>query len=149
MPVPSTNVGEGPEWGVMNSPIAKYMYNPAISIPDNRASHRTTAGKTDIRVSYDDNSPFFKCTQEHAVGGGWSSLMVAARRWRCGNDNGGSSVGPTVAVEIAPIENWLELEAGVTPTFALHSTEWDTDLLFKRPWTLTEKVEFMFGVCPV
>jgi hypothetical protein len=61
---------------------------------------------------------------------------------------GGSSFGPTVAVEVTPIENWLELEAGVTPLFARHSTEWDTDLLFKKPWTLSPKAEFMFGVGP-
>ena len=61
---------------------------------------------------------------------------------------GGWSFGPTVAVEVTPIENWLELEAGVTPLFARHSTEWDTDLLFKKPWTLSRKVEFMFGVGP-
>jgi hypothetical protein len=61
---------------------------------------------------------------------------------------GGSSFGPTVAVEVTPIENWLELEAGVTPLFARHSTEWDTDLLFKKPWTLSKKAEFMVGVGP-
>jgi len=61
---------------------------------------------------------------------------------------GGSSFGPTVAVEVSPIENWLEIEAGVTPLFARHSTEWDTDLLFKKPWTLSHKAEFMFGVGP-
>jgi hypothetical protein len=61
---------------------------------------------------------------------------------------GGWSFGPTVAVEVTPIENWLELEAGVTPFFARHSTEWDTDLLFKKPWTLSHKAEFMFGVGP-
>jgi hypothetical protein len=61
---------------------------------------------------------------------------------------GGSSFGPTVAVEVTPIENWLELEAGVTPLFTHHSTEWDADLLFKKPWTLSKKVEFMFGVGP-
>src|ERR1700691_2499866 len=61
---------------------------------------------------------------------------------------GGSSVSPTVAIEFTPIENWLELEAGVTPIFSRHSTEWDTDLLFKKPWTLSKKVEFMFGVGP-
>ena len=60
----------------------------------------------------------------------------------------GSSFGPTVAVELTPIENWLELEAGVTPSFSRHSTEWDTDLLFKKPWTLSKKAEFMFGVGP-
>ena len=62
--------------------------------------------------------------------------------------DGGSSFGPDFAVEVTPIENWLELEAGITPLFSRHSTEWDTDLLFKKPWTLSEKVEFMFGVGP-
>ena len=61
---------------------------------------------------------------------------------------GGWSLGPTVAVEVTPIENWLELEAGVTAFFARHSTEWDTDLLFKKPWTLARKAEFMVGVGP-
>ena len=61
---------------------------------------------------------------------------------------GGSSFGADVAAEVTPIENWLELEAGVTPLFARHSIEWDTDLLFKKPWTLSKKAEFMFGVGP-
>ena len=61
---------------------------------------------------------------------------------------GGSSFGPTVAVEVTPIENWLELEGGVTRLFGRHSTEWDTDLLFKKPWTLSHKAEFMLGVGP-
>jgi hypothetical protein len=61
---------------------------------------------------------------------------------------GQSSFGPTVAVEATPIENWLELEAGVTPLFRCHSTEWSIDLLFKKPWTLSDKVEFMLGVGP-
>ena len=59
-----------------------------------------------------------------------------------------ASFGPSVAVEVTPIENWLELEAGVTPLFPRHSTEWGTDLLFKKPWTLSRKTEFMFGVGP-
>jgi len=62
--------------------------------------------------------------------------------------NGDSSFGPSVAVEFTPIENWLEIEAGVTPLFRRHSTEWDTDLLFKKPWTLSRKAEFMFGIGP-
>jgi hypothetical protein len=61
---------------------------------------------------------------------------------------GGASFGPTVAVEVTPIENWLELEAGVTPLFKRHSTEWDIDLLFKKPWTLSKKAEFMVGIGP-
>lgn len=61
---------------------------------------------------------------------------------------GESSFGPDLAVEITPIENWLELEAGTTPLFRGCSTEWDTDLLFKKPWTLSGKVEFMPGFGP-
>jgi hypothetical protein len=65
-----------------------------------------------------------------------------------GLKNGGSSFGPTVAVEVTPIEKWLELEAGVTPSFGRRSTEWDADFIFKKPWTLSEKVEFMAGLGP-
>jgi len=69
--------------------------------------------------------------------------------------NAASSFGPTVAIEVTPIEKWLELEAGITSlfarhltVFARHLTECDADLLFKKPWTLSKKVEFMFGVGP-
>jgi hypothetical protein len=61
---------------------------------------------------------------------------------------GESSFGPTVAVEFTPIKNWLEIETGVTPLFTRHSSEWDTDFLFKKPWTLSKKVELMVGVGP-
>ena len=59
---------------------------------------------------------------------------------------GGLNLGPTVAVEVTPIENWLELELGVTQSFGTHAKEWDIDLLFKKPWDLSQKIEFMFGV---
>src|SRR5215472_19384765 len=61
---------------------------------------------------------------------------------------GQSSFGPAVALELTPIENRLELEAGMTPLFRRHSTEWSVDLLFKKPWTLSEKREFMLGIGP-
>jgi hypothetical protein len=52
--------------------------------------------------------------------------------------NGSSSFGADAAIEATPIENWLELEAGVTPLFSRHhSTEWDTDLLFKPKFPLS------------
>jgi hypothetical protein len=60
----------------------------------------------------------------------------------------GATFGPTVAVEVTPIENRLELEAGVTALFKRHSTEWSADLLFKKPWTLSKKAEFMVGIGP-
>jgi hypothetical protein len=60
----------------------------------------------------------------------------------------GASFGPTVAFEVTPIENRLELEAGVTSLFRRNSTEWSADLLFKKPWTLSKKAEFMVGIGP-
>jgi len=61
---------------------------------------------------------------------------------------GSSSFGPTLAVEIEPIEGWLEIEAGVTPLFSHSSTEWNTDLILKKPWALSRKTEFMIGLGP-
>jgi hypothetical protein len=72
--------------------------------------------------------------------------LGAAMSW---NVNGGAATfAPNLAAEITPIENWLELEAGISPFYTRNSTEWDTDLLFKKPWTLSRKAEFMLGVGP-
>ena len=57
-------------------------------------------------------------------------------------------LGPTVAVEVTPIPGWLEIEAGVTSLFNHGGTEWSADLLFKKPFTLSDKVEFMVGAGP-
>jgi len=59
-----------------------------------------------------------------------------------------SSYGPSFAFEVTPIEDWLEIEAGVTPLFRSRSTEWNTDVVFKKPWTLSRKAEFMAGFGP-
>jgi hypothetical protein len=70
----------------------------------------------------------------------------ASTNW---NFSGGAATfAPNLAAECTPIENWLELEAGVSPFYTRNSTEWDTDLLFKKPWTLSSKAEFMLGVGP-
>jgi hypothetical protein len=61
----------------------------------------------------------------------------------------GSSFGLNVAVEVTPIEKWLEVEIGVTSFFRPHhSAEWNTDVLFKKPWDLSRHFEFMAGVGP-
>ncbi len=64
------------------------------------------------------------------------------------NVNGGWSAGADVAIEFTPLENWLEIEVGTTPLFTRHSTEWDTGVLFKKPWTLSRKAELMVGIGP-
>ena len=80
--------------------------------------------------------------KEHAV------VEVGAAAFRSVTGDASSSFGPSVAVEVTPVKNWLELEFGTTALFRRHSTEWGTDLLFKKPWNLSPKVEFMFGIGP-
>jgi hypothetical protein len=72
--------------------------------------------------------------------------LGASTSWNFGG--GAATFAPNLAAEITPIENWLELEAGVSPFYTHNSTEWDTDLLFKKPWTISRKTEFMLGVGP-
>jgi len=72
--------------------------------------------------------------------------LGASTSW---NFSGGAATfAPNLAAEIMPIEKWLELEAGVSPFYTHNAAEWDTDLLFKKPWTLSKTAEFMFGVGP-
>ena len=59
-----------------------------------------------------------------------------------------SSIGPTVAVEFTPIKDWLEIEIGTGPLFATGTTDWSTDILFKKPFELSETAELMVGAGP-
>ena len=61
---------------------------------------------------------------------------------------GGTGFGPSLSVEATPIEDLLEIEAGVAPLFSHGQTEWDADFLFKKPYTLSDTAEFMAGVGP-
>jgi len=57
-----------------------------------------------------------------------------------------SNFGATLAVEMTPVEHWLELECGVTALGTSGQTELAADLLFKKPYRLSRTAEFMFGV---
>ena len=72
--------------------------------------------------------------------------LGAATSWNL--SGGAATFAPNLAAEVTPIENWLEIEAGVSRFYTHESTEWDTDLLFKKPWTISRKAEFMVGVGP-
>jgi hypothetical protein len=61
---------------------------------------------------------------------------------------GAASFGPTAAVEFTPIKEWLEIEAGVATLFRHGHVESGVDLLFKKPFTLSDQVEFMIGAGP-
>ena len=65
-----------------------------------------------------------------------------------GFNEGKTSIGPSAAIEVTPIEHWLEIEAGITPLFRKGGTEWEADLVFKKPFQLSKNVEFMVGLGP-
>jgi hypothetical protein len=71
--------------------------------------------------------------------------LGAATGWNL--SGGAATFAPNIAAEITPIEHWLELEAGVSP-FYNNRKEWETDLLFKKPWAISRKAEFMLGIGP-
>lgn len=71
--------------------------------------------------------------------------MGGATEWDL---RGGQSFGPAVAIEVTPLKDWLEIEGGVSPLFGGGHTDWNTDLVFKKPFALSKTVEVEFGVGP-
>jgi hypothetical protein len=69
-----------------------------------------------------------------------------AGEWNLRDD--GFGLGPSIAVEVEPLKEWLELEAGFAPLFGNGRPEWSTDFRFKKPFTLSKTVEFMVGAGP-
>jgi hypothetical protein len=61
---------------------------------------------------------------------------------------GAFSLGPSLGIEVTPIKNWLEIEAEVSPVFGGGRTEWETELIFKKPFELSDKLEVMPGIGP-
>jgi hypothetical protein len=65
-----------------------------------------------------------------------------------GIHSGRFNLGPNVAAEITPIEDWLEIEGGVSALTTAGHTELDGDLVFKKPFRLTSTAELMVGLGP-
>jgi hypothetical protein len=92
--------------------------------------------------------PLFARTAPAADKEGLTAIELAvAGEWGLPND--GSSFGPTAALEFTPIPQWLEIEVGATALFSRNQTEWDTDVVFKKPFDLSPNVEFEPGIGPV
>lgn len=93
-------------------------------------------------------SPGHAFAQAHADNDHGAAVLEigAAAEWGLGD--GKSSFGPNLAVEVTPIEHWLEIEAGLTPLLSKGSAELDADIVFKKPFQLSKTVEFMIGIGP-
>jgi hypothetical protein len=68
--------------------------------------------------------------------------------WERSIQDGTYSAGPSASVEFPVVKDWLEIETGISPLFRPGQTEWQADLLFKKPFTINEHVEFMVGAGP-
>jgi len=84
---------------------------------------------------------------QEAAGADHSIILEVggAGEWKL---TGPSHFGATLALETEPVKDWLELEFGVTALVSGGRTELGADLLFKKPWRLSPKVEFMAGIGP-
>ena len=77
----------------------------------------------------------------------WAVIELGAATERSIQD-GTYSAGPSASVEFPVIKDWLEIETGISPLFRPGQSEWQADLLFKKPFTINEHVEFMIGAGP-
>ncbi|MGO9993348.1 MAG: hypothetical protein ACLPTF_12655 [Steroidobacteraceae bacterium] len=59
-----------------------------------------------------------------------------------------SHLGPTVGIEIEPMENWLEVELGASTYRSQGATNWEFELPFKKPFRLSSTIEVMPGLGP-
>ncbi len=62
--------------------------------------------------------------------------------------DGGQSFGSAVAIDVTPLKDRLEIEAGVSSLFGSGRADWNTDVVFKKPFTLSPTVEVEVGGGP-
>src|SRR5436305_14234243 len=66
-----------------------------------------------------------------------------------GFPGGKFSRGPSAAVEFSLIKDWVEVEIGGAKLFRHGISEWEADVVFRKPFTLSETAEFMIGLGPM
>jgi len=73
--------------------------------------------------------------------------LGAAGEW--GFPGGKFSRGPSAAIEFALIKDWVEVEIGGAKLFRRGTSEWEAEIVFRKPFTLSETTEFMIGLGPI
>jgi hypothetical protein len=74
-------------------------------------------------------------------------VMGGAGGW--GLSQGASSFGPEIGLEYTVIEHFLDIELATSAQFSKGQQEFDTDLVFKKPFELSDRLEFLIGAGPV
>jgi hypothetical protein len=95
-----------------------------------------TGGKVDIAHA----------REEPDAGHAWILEIGTDGEWPLNGER--PNFGGTIAAEIEPIEDWLEIEFGLTTLATAGHTELSGDVLFKKPFRLSPTVEFMIGAGP-
>jgi hypothetical protein len=73
--------------------------------------------------------------------------LGAAGEW--GFPGGKFSRGPSAAIEFPLIKDWVEVEVGGAKLFRRGVSEWEAEVVFRKPFTLSETTELMVGLGPV
>jgi len=110
-------------------------------VPDERDSPQKAAKTARKHEEYE--------AHEHEESGPERSFILeigTAGEWPVNGER--PNFGGTFAAEVEPIENWLELEFGLSTLATAGHTEISGDLLFKKPFRLSPAVEFMIGGGP-
>jgi hypothetical protein len=79
---------------------------------------------------------------------GWSPVFEIGPALDREIKGGTTNYGAGIAVEVTPIEDWLEIEAGIARLITAGRAETGFDVLFKKPFTLTQTAELMIGLGP-
>ena len=56
--------------------------------------------------------------------------------------------GGTITLQVTPIPNWLEFEFGVGALTNSHSTEFEAEFMFEKPFQISSTTEFMIEAGP-
>jgi hypothetical protein len=59
------------------------------------------------------------------------------------------SRGPSAAVEFSAIKDWLEVEVGGARLSRRGLSEWEAEVIFRKPFNLSETTELMVGLGPI
>jgi len=66
-----------------------------------------------------------------------------------GFPGGKLSRGPSAAVEFDLIKEWVEVEVGAAKVFRRGNSEWEAEVVFRKPFTLSKTTELAIGLGPV
>jgi hypothetical protein len=76
----------------------------------------------------------------------WVAMIGAAGEWPT---HGNFQTGPSLAVEFNVIKDWLEIEVGSAKLFRGSNSEFETEVVFRKPFTLSATTEVMIGLGPM